>query len=560
MKQPDTTVRQDNRATRGNNGETREGKKGRCGLAMSRSLVGATPCWSIAGFNPRDLSRAFRGVMSFNDLYKTWRNRARRYSRRSILHTALDTLQLPAADTLQRAMRAPWITFLMIKWVFQDDYFDRIGGPKIDGTQFDDLRDKLWNLGDGSIEGIRDTLPGTLFARQLLNPQVHFARPLAAGFVRDAAILDSLGNQHPLAAMFEERTGLNVQQFMDLSIAAYGPLTKGQLNFDTSWFSPLRAIYSSEVIDSFIATVSRDESELARFLRLLPGHDKKEKLVSELFEFTPLRRYPFFREGRTLRCWDPQVFARGMEGIVHSVLSEHGNAYMDSFSKIFEKHVIAEAQRIPADFYGETDLRGILGSDSRVPDGMLSFKDCNVFLESKAGLFAESVMSVGHNTIFAHGMGGVRKAINQAWEASLGMRSSDRAPTAARQAQRDYLIVVTNKEISASRGPNFAAMLPQGALDYPSEKARTLLPLEHIYIMCISDFERVVANVVVTDRNLPDLLRECVAHDTDPTTSCFYFSMHLDRMELRGVSPIVKSAFDAAMERLSAALGGTAGP
>jgi hypothetical protein len=139
------------------------------------------------------------------------------------------------------------------------------------------------------------------------------------------------------------------------------------------------------------------------------------------------------------------------------------------------------------------------------------------------------------------------------------MRSSDRAPTSARHAPRDYLIVVTNKEISASRGPNFAAMLPQGALDYPSEEAQTLLPLEHIYIISISDFERVVANVAVTDCSLPDLLRECVARDADPTTSCFYFSMHLDRMELRGgLSPMVNNAFDAAMDRLTAALGGKA--
>lgn len=496
--------------------------------------------------------------MSFNDIYKTWRNRARRYSRRSILHTSLHTLQLPVADALQQAMRAPWITLLIIKWVFQDDYFDRNCGLRIDGAQFDDLRDKLWNLGDGSIEGIRDTLPGTLFLRRLLNPQVHFGRPHAAGFVREAALIDSLGKQHPLAAMFEQQTGLDAQQLMDLSIAAYGPLSNGQLNFDAAWFSPLRATYSDRVIDSFIAMVSRDEAELTEFLRLLPGHDKKQKLVSELFEFTPLRRYPFFRDGRTLRCWHPQVFSRGMEGIVHSVLSEKGSAYMDSFSKIFEKHVVTEARRAPAEFYGETDLKCILGSDSKVPDGMFSFEDCNVFLESKAGLFGESVMSVGHNSIFSHVMVNVRKAIKQAWAASVGMRRSVRAPTSARQAPCDYLIVVTNKEISASRGPNFAAMLPQGTLDYPSEEARVLLPLEHIYILSVSDYERVITNASAAGRSLSDILRECVVHDSDPTTSCFYFSMHLDRMGLRrGLSPLVSKAFDASMERLTVALGGT---
>jgi hypothetical protein len=242
--------------------------------------------------------------------------------------------------------------------------------------------------------------------------------------------------------------------------------------------------------------------------------------------------------------------------MVHSVLSEEGSKYMDRFSKIFERHVVAQAQRVAATFYGESDLRSILGSNSKVPDGLLSFDGCNVFLESKAGLFYEFVMSLGHNRFFADRLAMIREAIKQAWEAAVGMQRSQRAPIPVRLAQNNYLIVVTNKEVSASRGTNFAAMLPTGALDYPSEEARALLPLEHIYVVNVDDYERLIAEAAIVDGSLPDFLAECVTCDSDSTTSCFYFSQHLDRMGLSGASPLVSDAFDAAMKRLTGALGG----
>jgi hypothetical protein len=73
----------------------------------------------------------------------------------------------------------------------------------------------------------------------------------------------------------------------------------------------------------------------------------------------------------------------------------------------------------------------------------------------------------------------------------------------------------------------------------------------------VNDYERLVGSSAAATSSLPTILKECVAHDSDPATSCFYFSQHLDRMRLpRQLSPVVSDAFDVAMERLTAALGG----
>ena len=58
--------------------------------------------------------------MSFNDVYKAWRNRARKYNLESIDHRALDVLCERETDRMRELEKAPWLTMLMVKWVCQD--------------------------------------------------------------------------------------------------------------------------------------------------------------------------------------------------------------------------------------------------------------------------------------------------------------------------------------------------------------------------------------------------------------------------------------------------------
>ena len=98
--------------------------------------------------------------------------------------------------------------------------------------------------------------------------------------------------------------------------------------------------------------------------------------------------------------WHPMVFYRGLESFVHSVLSKEGHEYMQRFSRLFEQHVVTEAKTVPARFVDEDALREFIEADTQVPDGLLSFPGCNVFIEAKAGLYHESVMTVGNRDVF----------------------------------------------------------------------------------------------------------------------------------------------------------------
>jgi hypothetical protein len=492
--------------------------------------------------------------VSFNDAYKEWRNRARKYHPESIVSTAMRFLCEPTTSTLEDLQRAPWQVLLLVKWVCQDKSAGNYSSNAITAAQFDDLRQRLWKLPERINLGVRDTLPGTLFFRQLLHPQIGFQRRLSPGFVREAALLASLAIEHPLRHLFETKVGLGITDFVDLSFSTYVAIMEGKRQVHIGWFDSLRKAYGDQTVDAFISCTSRNYSELVTFCRALPGADTK--VTSELFEFPALCRYPFMRTGNMLECWHPAVFYRGMESFVHNVLSEEGKNYIDSFSKLFEEHVVKEAQKLDVPFFGEPALRSFMPAEAKVPDGLLSFADCNIFIESKAGIFDEPVMTVGHSEIFSNKTKALRTAIMQGWSASVGLRLEGRAPQQVIDANRDYLLIVTNKELSASRGTALASMYPPGALDYPNPESGKFLPLTNIYVLSIEDFERLISGVSTKECTLSSFLDGCVEADQQAETSVHFFEQHLDRRKMpRKYSELVTNALDETTIRLSKALG-----
>lgn len=417
-------------------------------------------------------------------------------------------------------------------------------------SELHDLRQRLWEFPERVDLGTRDTLPVHLFVRQLLHAQIGFQQASSPGFLREAALLAQQQPDHRLRSLFERKIGIGILDFMDLAFATYAAILDDKRRLDIGWFEPLRAVYSESVINAFLSNISRTFPELVIFCRNLP--DSNHKVASELYEFPVLSRYPFLRTGASMECWHPAVFYRGMEGLVHSVLSEEGQDYMDRFSKMFEQHVVDEAQKLAVPFFDETAIRACMPVGAKVPDGLLMFPDCNIFIESKAGLFDESVMTVGHSEMFARKTRALRDATVQAWSASVSLRSENRAPPSVLRAKRDYLLIVTNKELSASRGTTLALMYPAGTLDYPTPEAARFLPLDNIYVLSIGDFERLMAGAPEFD--LPSFLDGCVEADSKAETAVHLFEQHLNREKVPiRYSKLVVSALEDAQLRIERA-------
>ena len=353
----------------------------------------------------------------FTHAYKNWRNRARKFSLESIVSGAIDVLCEPSSDPVADLRKAPWITLLMVKWACQDRHSGKAHMPAISPTQLHDLRQRLWDFPERLDTGSAGTMPPELSMRQLIRPQLGFQRALTKSFVREAALLAEQPEDYLLRRLFTKKAGVDVLAFIDLSLATSTKIVNGDRAFPAAFLNSLHPVYTQEVVSAFQRSIARTFPDLVSFCRSLP--DARRKVASELFEFPVLARYPFFQNGATMICWHPALFYHGLENSVHSVLSEAGPEYIEPFSRLFEQHVLAEAGKVPARLFGEDALRGLIAAGTQVPDGLLSFPGCNVFIESKAGLYPESVMTVGNSDVFAHKTRAIRKAVDQAWATSL---------------------------------------------------------------------------------------------------------------------------------------------
>lgn len=451
---------------------------------------------------------------------------------------------------MQDLEKLPWQIMLIVKWALQDDMCSDVHGRLISQVEFDELRQSLLEFPE-RMDRLASG-PLWLWMRRLLHQQLAFQRRTSGGFAREAVILASLTQDHPLRRLFNEKAGLTPEQFLDLSLATYSAILDGQLSLPITWFASLRSSVGDQAIRAFISLVSRTYAELRQFCRELPHGD--ERKASEFFEFTPLHRFPFVRRGNVLECWHPMIFYRAMENMVHSLLSETGPAYIQPFSRLFEAHIRTELRGTGCSLFDEDDLRAMLGQDMQVPDALLSFPEANIFVEAKAGLFDESVMVAGDAKILSHKTRALQKAIDQGWSASTGVRRNLGSPTQIREAPIDYLLVVTNRQLNASRGSRLRETYPAGTLEYPNADAQKFLPLDHVYVLSVDDFERAVAAIKQDHLHLPTLLAQCVQCDAAPETARFFFHQHLDALKIKdGRSVLIDVALDAVVARFEAA-------
>jgi hypothetical protein len=238
-------------------------------------------------------------------------------------------------------------------------------------------------------------------------------------------------------------------------------------------------------------------------------------------------------------------------------MSSEGGKYAEQFGRLFEGHVRSEVDSTGIPVLHEEDLQKLVPRATKVPDALLCFSSANVFIESKSGLFDESLMVVSEPAILRDKTKGLRAAIRQGWAAASAIHNNPATPAALRTAVVNHLLIVTNRELMLGTGARLRRMYPVGALDYPDEQTEILLPLEHVYILSIDDFERLIAAVRLNNLNLPEFITQCVNSDRSPATGKLLMEQHLSSAKVpHGRSSMIDNAIELASNRLEGALPG----
>jgi hypothetical protein len=475
----------------------------------------------------------------------------RQYRVDSIIEAARDLLWADYPDKLEALQIAPWHILLLVKWALRDAAPLRIG-RRITPEQFTNLRagvqelvgeDYLWKK------------PPLFLLMRAHFPQFDFQRREGWGFLRWPALIERERSDNPTRRQFVRELGLEPEEFIDLTYVLMRAVLERSRTIPRHEFDPLRAAYGAAV-DRYLAVVAHELPSL----RVLLREDQASRgvpLRHELYEFPYLKRYPFFRTRKgDIAAWHPMVAARGLEEIVHWRLARLSDEYTQPFSRLFERYVSELAQAMSANAVTEAEYAQVVGAEAPKVEAILPYEDCNVYVEAKMALFEDDVLLTDNETQTFNKTKHVRKAIKQGWEVSGALRAENSPLTHGRSNGQDFLLVVTSRELGLGSGAQLQRLYPAGRFDYPDDRSRERLPLEHVFTMSILEFERLsvaVANGVV---DLPQLLREAVEHNRNPATSAILFDSFLGKyVKNWGMPPLLAQTRSAAEERIRAIVG-----
>lgn len=493
--------------------------------------------------------RGIKGV------HRTILNSLRRYSATSIADLALQILWNPPTGEAEEVRSAPWLTLLLVKWALQDNQVYLRVGPSITPAVFDRLRQELWAL-QGPSHG--ETPNPWVMLRYLAHVQVEFQRSESWAFLRWPSLYARLDKSGVNRRQFREGMGLEPEAFLDLAYGLYAAVINRQMPLGPDYLSPFRPAYGTDV-DRMYKLFVRDLPSLRQELQSEDAQRIRGR--QELFEFPYLRRFPFLRlrDGR-LHCWHPLVFARGLEDAVHLRLSSLGADYVNEFSRVYERYVTELALGCGLIAVDEAAYKAQVGGHATAVEVIFEGEDCNILVEAKMSLFADDVLLQDNETVIYQKTKRVRDAIKQGWRVGQQIRDPASGFGGRFQKGRDFLFVVTSRELNLGTGERMQRLYEPGKFAYPDAEAEQRLPLSHIFILSIEDFERTMGCVAAGDINLSAVLKDAVVANQRADTARMFFSDFIGEYTKHWAMPaVMQDARRSAERRIADALGAPAG-
>ena len=362
--------------------------------------------------------------------------------------------------------------------------------------------------------------------RPMLQQQLEFQRPHGWGFMRWPALIARRPVTDAISQRFRAAFGMEPETFMDLAWPMYASIVEGKPNIPESFFAPLRTHYGA-ALDQMIGLFTRDLAGLRDEL------DKPDALnvrgKAELREFAYLRRFPFLRLAPgMITCWHPAVLARGLEDAVHLRLSDYGAQYTRPFSRLFEGYVTELAIEAEPDAITEQAYMAALDPQHPKVEALIRGPNCNVLIEAKMALFADSVLVTDYSEVIYQKTKRIFEAIHQGRKVTRALADAGN-PFHRPGVQENYLLVVASRQLHVGTGTHLAELYPSERLAYLDADEKTRLPLEHVFILSVEDFERAASCVRNGTVTFQKMLRKAVADNAAPLSAKLYFSHHLDQ-------------------------------
>lgn len=470
------------------------------------------------------------GDLTYAEVARVIRSRLRRYSLISIVNVGLNHLTQQHESYEKAVLAMPWLAALVLKLALEDKMIHPKLGATCSKAEFEDCCNAIWNadhVHDGSIQIL------LLGVRATLHAQLIFQKPETFGFLRWAALISRLDEEHACQKLFQRVFSLSPDEYMLAAMLLMSRFRKDvskqpldlrtYSNISQNLIGPLHLL-----VNLFARDLSGLRAQLQIELHARLVADQPARPESERHEFPWLAKFPILRlDAHRVLAWNPTIFFHGLEEFVHIRLSEYGQAYTDNFSRVFEDYVIELIVESGTQAITDREFKNLGNPSMSAVDALIPSAEGNVFIESKMSLFTDDVLLSDRPRLVKSKLRRIREAIVQGWKVGDLLRSNEVDLKEASLANRDYLIIVTSRQLLFGNGAHLTDMVDERFFDQilkesgflsPSEAQLDRMPPQNITILSIEEFEHLIGAVKSGRTTYLSFAQQAAKDASDPAT------------------------------------------
>ncbi len=225
--------------------------------------------------------------------FKKVRNKFRKYRYYELIGCSLEYINAPVKTKNKSIERHPWMVMLFVKWILLDDQYPNTGGNIATKDDVNSLLQSTYEMAD-KLRLPNEYDHHSLFLRNIAYQQFLYQIDFNyAHLSRQSILFSGLNKNSYIYKEFVIHTGLEVQDFLDLSLITLARfLDNNETYLPENWFSTVHAKYSTNKVNCFLTTISKDINDIRQTLL---SNDDGRRPASENYELSPFIEFPLIK-------------------------------------------------------------------------------------------------------------------------------------------------------------------------------------------------------------------------------------------------------------------------
>ena len=466
--------------------------------------------------------------MSFSSKADLIRKKLRKFTKHSIINEEIARLSKPVSESYHKAQKMPWLSFLLIEWLYQVEEFPHA----VDATSKDvyDILNSMYKLQDDA-SNFKDGISLNLALRRMLLGQLWCQlNPLYHQFtvIRLFSLMMIKGKTPYFENTFNKHTGVGLFDFFQFSLwlSFVSVQQKGIIKYE-QLIKDFYPEYSIEYIAKVITLISGGPNKMTQVM----GSIATPNISSERYFAQPkLLEVPFFKFGDRLGSLHNSVSCKGLADFVLNTfkVKDH-EKFRRHFSRHFEEYVGIILDESSYPYRNEKELEKIYKANDRsgkVIDYLLEKDGSTVFVDAKAIEPPEKVMVTDDAEIIRQRLKkSFTKGIEQSFECANILVECEEVSLA--EYQNRYVVVVTHQDFYLSNGLSVQTYIAKDFFQTLADTYGDHIPIENVHFCAIEDFEGIMFMCKEHDIELSEFLRYCTEQDSEAITKKFDIRQHL---------------------------------